>query len=313
MSASLIFDRLHHKRNDTAHFEQVLRSENTRIVAVADGKNLFMTTNPILPCYLPPVQLDKLSAFRPELALLGADNDGNHYVGAAFGKDALEAIATQGTVALLREKISALSPLDASILSYARALAHWHGVSRYCGICGNLTQAEQGGTVRRCTNQDCAIEHFPRTDPAIIAIISYQQECLLAHHPGWADTLYSTIAGFVEPGESLEEAVKRESLEEVGCRIEQLSYLRSQPWPYPCSLMIGFEATAASPTIEVDGVEIDDARWFSRNAIEQGLMQGTLRIPSPASISFALIEKWFEQERPKGTLRELVKATSPQQ
>lgn len=308
MSAAHTFDRLHHKRNDTAHFEQVLRSENTRIVAVADGKNLFMSSNPAHPCYLDPTQLDTLSTFCPELMLLGADTAANHYVGAAFGKDALETLETLGTAALLREKISQLLPLDASILTYARALAHWHGVSSYCGICGNPTRAAQGGTMRHCTNHHCAAELFPRTDPAVITIISYQQECLLAHHPGWAETLYSTIAGFVEPGESLEEAVARESLEEVGCKIEHLSYMQSQPWPYPCSLMIAFTATAASRTIIADGVEIDDARWFSRPALEQGLLAGTLRIPPPASISFALIEHWFEQQRPKGSLRNLVKA-----
>jgi NAD+ diphosphatase len=195
-------------------------------------------------------------------------------------------------LAELRPLATELPADSAGLLAYARALAYWRSRHRYCGVCGSVTAPSRAGHVLRCTNDSCGAEFFPRIDPAIIVLVTDPSgnRALLGRQASWPAGRYSTIAGFVEPGESLEDAVAREVHEETGVRVASVSYQSSQPWPFPSSLMLGFHAVAASEEItHIDG-ELEDARWFSRADIAAGVP----KLPPPASISYRLIEAWFD-------------------
>jgi NAD+ diphosphatase len=150
--------------------------------------------------------------------------------------------------------------------------------------------------MRVCTNPDCGQLHFPRTNPAIIVLVALRERCLLGRQATWPEGLYATIAGFVEPGESLEEAVVREVREETGIEVREVTYHSSQPWPFPSSIMLGFTAQAGSDHIQLNDGELEDARWFSREEIARGVEEGWLRLPSSVSISYRLIEDWYDGE-----------------
>jgi NAD+ diphosphatase len=185
----------------------------------------------------------------------------------------------------------ALLPRDeAGLLAYARALTLWRQRHRFCGVCGAPTRNSRGGHVLVCSNESCKGEQFPRIDPAIIVLVSDGSRALLGRQSSWPAGRYSTIAGFVEPGESLEDAVVREVHEETGISVENVRYHSSQPWPFPSSLMLGFTAHALSSTITLQDGELEDARWFSRADIAAGV----IAMPSSQSISFRLIEDWYD-------------------
>lgn len=192
----------------------------------------------------------------------------------------------------LRDLAPALSSRDAGLATEAVALAAWHASHPRCPRCGEPTEAVHGGWVRRCTND--ASEHYPRTDPAVImAVLDDADRLLLGRAAQWAPGKFSTLAGYVEPGEPLEAAVRREVLEEVGIQIGAVEYRGSQPWPFPASLMLGFVAHATSTDIHVDGEEVVDARWFDRAGLVQAIESGSVVLPGRASIARALIEDWY--------------------
>jgi NAD+ diphosphatase len=195
----------------------------------------------------------------------------------------------------LRSAAVLLGPEEGALAAQAKAMVHWHRQQHFCGRCGNPTRSEEGGYARRCTQEGCGQVHFPRVDPAIIVLVTRREQCLLGRQPSWPRGRYSNIAGFVEPGESLETAVAREVWEETGIAIEGLRYHSSQPWPFPQSLMVGFVAEAATTEIRRNDGELEDARWFTRETIRDGLLEGQLGLPSPYSISFHLIEDWYDE------------------
>lgn len=191
-----------------------------------------------------------------------------------------------------------LDAAEASLAAYARAMVLWDQRHRFCGRCGAPTDCDEGGHVRRCPNSNCGNAIFPRVDPAIIVLVSDGDRALLGRQSGWDENRYSTLAGFVEPGESLEEAVAREVREESGVEIEGVEYHSSQPWPFPSSLMLGFFARARTTTIELVDAELERADWFSR----EDIASRRIHLPYPVSISYRLIEDWYDQEQP-GRLR----------
>jgi NAD+ diphosphatase len=195
----------------------------------------------------------------------------------------------------LRAVGSRMADQEAAALSYARGMCYWHHRHAFCGTCGYPTRSMRGGHVRICTNAECGIHHFPRTDPAIIVLVHDGDRCLLGRKPEWPAGRFSTIAGFVEPGEAVEQAVVREVYEETGVGVGQVSYHSSQPWPFPGSVMLGFHARAAdSKEIELLDGELEDARWFSRGEVGQALdRSGPLRLPPRISIARRLIEDWY--------------------
>jgi NAD+ diphosphatase len=195
------------------------------------------------------------------------------------------------------EELRPLSPLlageEAGLLAYARALSIWRVRQRYCGACGAPTVPQRAGHCMRCSREGCAQEFFPRLDPAIIVLVTDGERALLGRQATWPQGRYSTIAGFVEPGESLEDAVAREVLEETGVPVASTRYDSSQPWPFPASVMIGFRAQARPGSAARVSGELEDARWFTREEIRAG---GTALLPFSHSISHRLIVTWLEEQ-----------------
>ena len=191
----------------------------------------------------------------------------------------------------LRPLAPLLPPDSASLLAYARALALWKARHRHCGVCGAENRPARAGHVMRCSRADCGTEAFPRLDPAIIVLVTDAggERALLGRQASWPADRYSTIAGFVEPGESLEDAVVREVEEETGVQVGDIEYVASQPWPFPSSLMLGFRAIARTDAITLRDGELEDARWFTRADIAAGHPA----LPPPGAISARLIDAWF--------------------
>lgn len=190
----------------------------------------------------------------------------------------------------LRTIAGELAREEAGLLAYARAMILWRERHRYCGRCGSRTVAIQGGHVLQCSDASCGNQQFPRIDPAVIVLVTDGDRALLGRQASWPPGRYSTIAGFVEPGESLEDAVAREVHEETGVQVDAVEYHSSQPWPFPSSLMLGFTAHAARTEIQRLDDELEDARWLTRAQIAAG----EVALPTTHSISFRLIEDWYD-------------------
>ncbi len=236
---------------------------------------------------------------QPEPVLLGTRDGVAHYavdVSVEPKREAGFGVADVASFEDLRGIVAQLPAGDAAIAAQARAMVDWHRRHGHCAECGGHTRAVQGGANRICF--ECQTEHFPRTDPVAIAVVVKGDRCLLGRGPGWPDGMYSALAGFIEAGESLEDAARREVLEETGVRVGAVRYLRSQPWPFPSSLMIGCIAEAESEEIEIDPAELDDAKWFSRDALRAALAgkREDLHVPPPFAIAHHLIRAWVEGE-----------------
>jgi NAD+ diphosphatase len=195
------------------------------------------------------------------------------------------------SLAELRPLVANLPAPESALLAYARGLSLWRARQRFCGECGYQTRPIRAGHVLRCTHPHTPHEFFPRIDPAIIVLVSDRDRALLGRQPSWPPGRYSTIAGFVEPGESLEDAVAREVHEETGVDIDEVRYHSSQPWPFPASLMLGFRATAGANREIRRGGELEDVQWFSRAE----LLSGRLLLPPPQAIARRLIGSWLEE------------------
>lgn len=193
-----------------------------------------------------------------------------------------------------------LPPSDLATYGGARALVSWHARHRFCAVCGSPTRVAKGGWQRTCVSENCAAEHFPRVDPVTIMLVEHDGNLLLGRQPRFPPGSYSALAGFVEPGETLEEAVARETLEEAGVCVRDVSYVVSQPWPFPSSLMIGCHAHADDPQITVDETELEDARWFSRDevtdavaAIDRGEPGSAFQAPPRFAVANHLMRWWI--------------------
>lgn len=189
----------------------------------------------------------------------------------------------------------------ATIATLARGLCHWHLTHRFCGRCGQKNKLVEAGHARLCSNDKCRHMTFPRTDPAVIMLVTYVfpdgiERCLLGRQAAWPEGIYSTLAGFVDPGESLEQAVIREVAEEAGVEVKSVEYIASQSWPFPSSIMLGFFAKANSSAIYVDKDELEDAKWFSREDLaswsEWGNQTAGYKLTRKDSISRYLVEQW---------------------
>jgi NAD+ diphosphatase len=199
----------------------------------------------------------------------------------------------------------AIATLDGEQLATyggARSLVDWHARHRFCARCGSATRLAKGGWQRTCISEACAAEHFPRVDPVTIMLVEHEDRVLLGRQPRFPAGNYSALAGFVEPGESIEEAVAREVQEEAGVRVRDVSYVISQPWPFPSSLMIGCHSFADDPAITVDTTELEDARWFSRaevedavTAIERGEGGSAFRAPPRTAVAHHLLRWWVRR------------------
>ncbi|WP_353511119.1 NAD(+) diphosphatase [Intrasporangium sp.] len=231
----------------------------------------------------------------------GRDGEGTAYLGVALpdeGRDGTDRGRARSSHeegwATLRQAGAALGDRDAGLFTTVLSLANWHGTHTHCPRCGTPTATAQGGWLRVCPADHS--EHYPRTDPAVImAVVDADERLLLGRGPQWPDDRFSVLAGFVEPGESLEAAVAREVDEEVGIEVTDVRYLGNQPWPFPSSVMIGFTARALGTSIALDPHELTEARWVTRDEYRDALRTGTIRRPFGLSIAKRIIEHWLGQ------------------
>ena len=291
--AGLALDRCSEHRQDEKWIAAAAAHPAARFIVVRpDGKALVSPDNSAL-CLLGSAQRTRhLAGILP--VFLGRDVDEIPYFALTAEAPASEQLAADGsgTYLDLRRAGISLPAFEGGLFAYARALAHWQSRTRWCGACGSGLVVEWAGHRARCPNPACGVEHYPRTDPAIIVIVTWRDACLLGRQPSWPAGRYSTLAGFVEPGETLEDAVRREVLEEAGVRVVDCDYHSSQPWPFPASLMLGFTARADDPAIKV-GAELAEARWFEVDQYVSGLRSRELALPPPLSVSYRLIEHWL--------------------
>jgi NAD+ diphosphatase len=194
----------------------------------------------------------------------------------------------------LRQLAGRLERQEGALLAFARAMLFWHSRHRFCGLCGNPTRSEEAGHMRRCSDPGCHTMHFPRTDPAVIMLVTHGERALLGRNKNFpVPGMYSTLAGFVEPGESLEDAVAREVREETAIEVAAVHYHSSQPWPFPANIMLGFYAEATTTDIAVDYGELEDARWFERGWLASHADDETFRLPRLDSIARRMIQDWL--------------------
>lgn len=263
----LHFDRATHLRADLDALERMLAARDSLLLPVWREQNLLWNETEHHLCMIEAAEAAHWIDRASELCFVGMIDDRPAFsVDLSNLNDPLDgtSLATRTTFHQLLSVGGQLAPIDAELAALCRALFHWHRQHQYCGACGSETKPRDGGHSRHCSNRDCGNKLFPRTDPAIIVLVTRGDYCLLGHQRGWPVGMYSTLAGFVEPGESLEQAVVREVKEEVGVNVANVHYWKSQPWPFPSSLMLGFHATSEDETIHVDGIEIEDAGWYSR-------------------------------------------------
>ena len=213
--------------------------------------------------------------------------------------------ADQGSLTGLREAAPWLPEFDAGLFAYAKALLLWHTRAGFCGACGASTESIRAGHCRRCTRDGCRLEHYPRTDAAVIVLVRDGDRALIGRAPGWPERRYSTLAGFVEPGESLEDALRREVFEEAGVRVGSCRYHSSQPWPFPASLMVGYHAEALDPAITL-GEELADARWVRAAELLDEVRSGQTLLPFPVSISYRLIYDWLVEQLGENVVAQVI-------
>lgn len=298
-----LVDRSAERRAD-AEWQSTRRGDSrSRVLRVCDGSALVRRVDAA-------VELEFASAVdQPadaELTFLGVDDDDVAYFAEHVGWT--HELADGADWADLRQIGAALSARDAGLMVTAVALDNWLRTHTRCPRCGSPTQFSAAGWSRRCP--DDGSEHFPRTDPAVIVLVRDRDDrALLGRQHRWAPGWFSTLAGFVESGESAEAALRREVREESGVVISDdpgaVVYLGSQPWPFPCSLMLGYHAWAVSTEVQVDDDEIAEARWFTRDELASACASGEVRLPPTVSIARRLVERWYGSELPGDWSREI--------
>ena len=281
------------RREDQDWLAARLNDDATRIVAMREARNLFSEDN--RPVFFSPKDFagDSLA---PLQTVFLCEEGGVAYFAADCTHEAAweKVVQHRGKFLDLKAHAAFLPAQEAALLAYARAILHWHSTHRFCGACGALTQSFSAGHMRQCTNPDCQRQHFPRTDPAIIVLVTHGDCALLVRQPQWPERMFSVLAGFVEPGETLEAAVAREVHEETGVRLRRMRYHSSQPWPFPASLMVGFYAQASSKELHLDTTEISAASWWTRAELHAAVQARQVRLSSEVSIAFRLIQGWLD-------------------
>ena len=298
-------DRAGNERRDAAWVQAQLAHAGRRFLALRDLEALVEGDPAPTIAWLTPDELPD-GAPDGDSVLLGLDDDAPRFAIdlTAVDEAALAAPLANGRrFAEVRGVAPDLSTDDTAVVAQARSYVDWHARHRFCAVCGGPTTPRNGGGMRVCG--DCNAEHFPRVDPVVIVLIIDGDRCLLVSGRGRPGSNYTCIAGFMEPGETVEEAVRREVREEAGVEVAAVRYHSSQPWPFPASLMLGCHAEAASESIAIDPEEIKDARWFDRADVaralafaageiegESGLEFG---VPAPFTISHQLIRAWTSE------------------
>jgi NAD+ diphosphatase len=289
-------DRVDQRRRDSAWLEAKLAQPETRILPVWQLSVLVRSgTTPRLAWATPAVR--EAADRGAEPILLGVAEEVAHFaLDISAHPEPLQSLEWEGVASFpdLRAVAGQLPVGEAAVAAQARHLVDWHARHGFCPACGTPTHPEHAGYARRCGS--CGAEHFPRTDPVVIMLVTDGKRCLLGRQASWPHPFHSALAGFIEPGESLEEAVRREVMEEAGVEVGGVRYLGSQPWPFPSSLMLGCVAEARSEKIVVDRRELEAAAWFTSDQAREALTAPTpnLALPPPVAIAHQLIRAWLE-------------------
>ncbi|MDE3075148.1 MAG: NAD(+) diphosphatase [Chloroflexota bacterium] len=277
-------DRAAARRRDEAWLRETLSAPTTRVLAVRSASQLSVADG----SHLGYLRVGELPA-ATQLTFLGLDGDGSAVFVFDAGEEPGEP-AVAGAFAELRALAAALPENESAMAAQGVAMVGWHRRHRYCGVCGTLTVVEEAGHSRRCPS--CEALHFPRTDPAVIMLVTSGEQCVLSRRRGARTGMWTALSGFVEPGETPEDAVAREVYEEVGLKVNGVTYRGAQPWPFPASLMLAFTADAEPRNLQIDE-ELEDARWFARHELIEGLRQGSLALPPSWTVSHNLIQAWL--------------------
>jgi NAD+ diphosphatase len=294
--AGLGLDRAPDRRADPAWMAALAAGPRARVWPLWRDQCL-VTGEPPAVVTLPAQAAGGLGA--GQLVLLGLEDGSPHFAVDLSGLPLEDALAAAGADAAadIRSLFASLPANRAAALAYARGLLHWNRQQRYCGRCGSAAEPRDAGHLRACTNGECGALLFPRIEPAIITLVqtvASPPRCLLARHRASTAGGYSLLAGFLEVGESLEDAVRREIFEEAGVVLRDVRYVGSQPWPFPAGLMAGFRATAADESVSVDGDEVLEARWFTRGQLRD-YGETTGRLGRPDSIDRVMLTAWLAE------------------
>lgn len=294
-------DRMVPRRKDDSWLDRLVLDGSSRFIPFHKGRFLMSEGEGYSPVWLARADLHDFIADAQVQIFLGERRGHSCFAVDIAAEEIIERFSSgRRSFADLRQYGGVIGSDEASILSYAKALFHWHRDHRFCGRCGSATQQAQAGHVRVCGSESCARVHFPRTDPAVIVAVTHGERCLFGRQAGWAPNRYSVVAGFVEPGESVEQAVVREVREETDIDLGRVRYRSSQPWPFPGSIMLGFQAEAISDEIRLNDGELQDAHWRDAREVVAGLVAGEFLVPPKLSIAYRLIEDWFNSHSAEG-------------
>lgn len=294
-------------RDDAQWVKDTLANTKTRLVPLWRSRSLLERRDDgTIAVYLSPSNLVDPDRIQPP-TLLGSDGERDYFAVSVNDsqKDQILEEFPQARFADLRRASIDMAAKHAGILAYARALHYWQHRHAFCGVCGTPNNLRSAGHRLVCSNEECARQSFPRIDPAIIVLVTHQDACLLGRNSKWPANQFSTLAGFVEPGESLEDAVVREVFEEIQLHLQDIRYVSSQPWPFPASAMCGFYAEAVDRSSGYSD-EVAETRWFTVESLTQAVLENEVRLSPPVSIAFRLLADWF-QKNGGGDLEELVR------
>jgi NAD+ diphosphatase len=294
---SVRLDRMVEYRDDSGWVDGALEAEDAHFVPLWRSRSLLARDDTgTLAVYLKPEDLPERDLIQPP-TLLGTDHKRTYFAVSITDRqrdDVLRSYPDAGFTDLRRASID-MDAKHAGILAYAKALHYWQHRHLFCGVCGNPNRLLSAGHKLVCSNEECARETFPRIDPAIIVLVTHKDACLLGRSPNWPPKRFSTLAGFVEPGESLEDAVVREVFEEASVQLGNIRYVSSQPWPFPASSMCGFFAEALSRDCKVSE-ELEEVRWFTTGELVAAVKDGSVLLSPPVSIAFRLLADWFRKQ-----------------
>jgi NAD+ diphosphatase len=287
-------DRAGHRRKDEAWLKQAMASEQTLLLAFHEGRPFLHESGPgLFIRWLAPHVHQELGVREQPLIFLGVDsNHAAHFASEIADPDALAGL---GLFEELRPAAARLEAAALPVIGCARSLLDWHSRNRFCANCGAASRATEAGWMRKCDG--CAAEHYPRVDPVCIMIPTFVERCFLGRQRAWPRGMHSALAGFIEPGEAIEEAVARETLEEAGLKVRDVRMHSTQPWPFPHSLMIGVLCEVEDDRETVDTTELESGRWFTRDEARL-LIAGKhpdAFCPPPFAIAHQLLKTWSEE------------------
>jgi len=294
--ASVRLDRLAEYRDDPDWVKTAMESTAARFVMLWRNRSLLAESGEgQIAVYLRPDDIRGLGDVEPP-TLLGTDGKRYFFAVSINDRQQEEVLAGRPGARFLDLRLASvdMDAKHAGVLAYAKALHYWQYRQKYCGICGAPNHLESSGHKLVCSNGDCGRQFFPRIDPAIIVLVTHGDACLLGRNSNWPAKRFSTLAGFVEPGESLEDTVVREVFEESRVRLKKMRYRSSQPWPFPASAMCGFFAEAESRDCAASD-EMEEIIWLNAQALRTAVEKDEIRLPPPVSIAFQLIAEWYQQ------------------